>query len=427
MKLGRVRYWLLPGGAERDEGFHQEILSFSHRGLPIIGGMEIGIAIFAFTGFMPWESTLGLLILGLATAGMVRVGSAYPHNRLLAAVSSGLGAAIAARTITTGASMDFSLAAVTVLALTAAAAMPLLPLQSLGIGLAAIAAGIHSGHILFLVMMALVGTAITATLYAQRHASYSSYLGVMHSSQDLRAMQSRLMLAESSATTVRMSAALAHELSSPIGTVSSALDTLLALCSRRAETPPSEQPRLAALQSDLGRSLHDSMERLKKIVNRIQRLTNLDEAATQRANLNELLNDAIGLVKSQVQNGVHFDLNLRPLPDLTCRPQQLIAVFCNLLMNSIQAIDGDGRISVSTTADEWRLEVKIEDNGRGIPAERLVRIFDPGFLVADGRVSTGNWTLFTSRQFIKEHGGDIRIDSLYGKGTTVSLILPCTS
>src|SRR2546430_12219761 len=135
-------------------------------------------------------------------------------------------------------------------------------------------------------------------------------------------MQSRLLRADSSISMVCLSAALAHELSSPIGTVSSALDTLLSLWTRRAETPPSEQPRLAALQSDLGRSLHDSMERLKKIVNRIQRLTNLDEAATQRANLNELLNDAVGLMKPQVQNGVHFDLNLRPLPDLTCRPQQ---------------------------------------------------------------------------------------------------------
>jgi signal transduction histidine kinase len=240
-------------------------------------------------------------------------------------------------------------------------------------------------------------------------------------------MQSRLMRAESSATMVRLSAALAHELSSPIGTVSSGVDTLLALCARRAETPPGEQARFTDLQSDLSRSLHESMERLKKIVNRIQRLTNLDEAVTQRANLNDLLNDAVGLVKPQVQNGVHFDLNLRPLPDVTCRPQQLTTVFCNLLMNSIQAVDGDGRISVSTLADEWRLEVKIEDNGRGIPAERLARIFDPAFMVADGRVSTGNWSLFTSRQFIKEHGGDIRIQSLDGKGTTVSLTLPCSS
>ena len=74
MKLGRVRHWLLPGDAERDEGFRQEILSFSHRGLRIIGVMETGIALLAFTGVMPWESALGLVILGLATAGTTRIG-----------------------------------------------------------------------------------------------------------------------------------------------------------------------------------------------------------------------------------------------------------------------------------------------------------------------------------------------------------------
>jgi two-component system NtrC family sensor kinase len=69
----------------------------------------------------------------------------------------------------------------------------------------------------------------------------------------------------------------------------------------------------------------------------------------------------------------------------------------------------------------------IEDNGRGIPPERLHHIFDPGFEVAEGRVSTGNWSLFTSRQYIKEHGGDIRIQSLVGKGTSVCLTLPAAS
>jgi hypothetical protein len=62
-----------------------------------------------------------------------------------------------------------------------------------------------------------------------------------------------------------------------------------------------------------------------------------------------------------------------------------------------------------------------------IPAGQLAHIFDPRFLVADGRVSTGNWSLFTSRQFIKEHGGDIQIQSLEGKGTTVCLTLPSTT
>ena len=102
-----------------------------------------------------------------------------------------------------------------------------------------------------------------------------------------------------------------------------------------------------------------------------------------------------------------------------------MAVFCNLLTNAVQAIDGEGQIWVSTHAADSRIEVRVEDNGRGIAADRLAHIFDPAFQVADGRVATGNWTLFTTRQFVKDQGGDIRIHSLEGKGTTVLLMFPC--
>jgi len=51
-------------------------------------------------------------------------------------------------------------------------------------------------------------------------------------------------------------------------------------------------------------------------------------------------------------------------------------------------------------------------------------VFDPGFKVAGNRVRTGNWSLFSSRQIVREHGGDIHIQSVEGQGTTVSVMLP---
>src|SRR5205085_12338500 len=116
------------------------------------------------------------------------------------------------------------------------------------------------------------------------------------------------------------------------------------------------QQRLLGLQADLRRSLQDSLDRLRKIVNRIQRLTNLDEAVTQPANLNELVNEAVSLMRPQSPEGTRFDLDLRPLPDVTCRPQRLMAVLCNLLSNSIQALNGEGRIGISTQRRDSVLE-----------------------------------------------------------------------
>jgi len=232
--------------------------------------------------------------------------------------------------------------------------------------------GLECGHLWFFAMLTLGAVLIGGTQYAHRRIQYASYVDALHNSSDLREYQSQAMRAESTTTMVRLTAALAHELSSPIGALTSGIETLVAVCARQAQSPPEAQQRLTGMQADLRRSL-------------------------------------------------------QPVPDVTCRPQRLMSVLCSLLTNSIQAVTGEGRIAISTQQRDSVLEVRIEDNGRGIPADQLVRIFDPRFEVSGGRVSTGNWSLFMSRQYMKEHGGDIRIQSMEGKGTTVCLTLPAAS
>jgi len=427
MRWSQIRDWLLPEGAERDEGFYQEILSASYRGARVVGAVQAVVALLALIGLMPRPAAFGLLAIAAATFVISSIGAAYPHNRLSAWVSTTAASVIAVRSILFGSSTDFALGAATFLMLALVTAVPLLPGQSCLMGIVGILAGLHDGHVFFFGMLGVMATAISAALYGQRREQYRLYLDTLQTTGRLRDIESRALRGKTSATMVRLTAALAHELSQPIGALASGLDTLLAVCARQAQTPPEGQPRLIKLQTDLRVSLQDSLERLRKMVNRIQRLTNLDEAVVQQANLNELVSEAVGLMKPQSPAGTHFELDLRPLPNINCRPQRVIAVLCSLLSNSFQALNGEGRIAVSTSLRDSLLELKIEDNGRGIPADRLPHIFDPNFQITDGRVSTGNWSLFTSRQYMKEEGGDIRIQSREGKGTTVCLTLRVSS
>ena len=412
--------WLFPPSGA-DEGFYQESLSLSGRGARVAGLLEIGVGLAGFVGGLAWPAALGILVLGALTLLATRIDALFEHSRAVVAIGLGLGALGAALSFPSG----FALIAVAILLLAAPAVVPLLPWHSMLMSAAVTAAAAlhgHAGPVGFLAGAAIV---LTAVLYEQRLGNYRSSSGLLHASQEFRDLQSRLVLNESSATMVHLSAALAHELSSPIGTVSSAVDTLLLLSARQAQASGAEQERLLALQTDLGRSLQESMARLKKIVNRIQRLCHLDEAAMQSVNLNELLREAAALVIPEAATSIEFQWNLQTLPELQCRPQQVTMVFWNVLLNAAQAIDGDGRIRISSTVRDARVEVRIEDDGRGISSERLAHIFDPVFNVADSRVSTGNWSLFTSRQFIKNHGGELRIKSLAGQGTTVTIYLPC--
>ena len=422
VRVSQVKSWLFPPSGA-DEGFYQESLSLSGRGARVGGFLEIGVGLAGFVGGLPWPTALGVLVLGVLTWLATRIDALFEHSRAVVAIGVGLGALGATQSLPHG----LALVSVAILLLAAPVVVPLLPWQSMLMGAAVTGAAALHGHAAPVGFLAGAAIVLTAVLYEQRLGNYRSSTGLLHATQEFRDLQSRLVLNESSATMVRLSAALAHELSSPIGTVSSAVETLLLLSARQALASGAEQERLLALQTDLGRSLQESMARLKKIVNRIQRLCHLDEAAMQSANLNELLREAAALVIPQAATSIEFQWNLQTLPALQCRPQQMTMVFWNVLLNAAQAIDGDGRVSISSTLRDARVEVRIEDDGRGISSERLAHIFDPVFNVADSRVSTGNWSLFTSRQFIKNHGGELRIKSLAGQGTTVTIYLPCKS
>ena len=94
-------------------------------------------------------------------------------------------------------------------------------------------------YILFIVLLTLLCTAITAIVYRQRTANF-----------ELRQTQARMLLAENATSVARLAAALSHELNNPMGALLSGIDTLLLLTSKQATCTPQEQPRLVVLQAD---------------------------------------------------------------------------------------------------------------------------------------------------------------------------------
>jgi signal transduction histidine kinase len=266
---------------------------------------------------------------------------------------------------------------------------------------------------------------LTALLYDQRRSAYEWHARSLRTAENLRQAETRSLLAQNAASVGRLAAALSHELNSPIGALVSGVDTLLLLASRQATAAPAEQQRLVVLQNDLRKSIHQSSGRLREIVVRMQRFTNLDKAEIQAARLNDIIGDVSALVQPAYNGKATIALSLAPnLPELTCRPQQLSAVFSNLLNNALEASDSGGVVQVTTRAVDSSLEVLIEDRGRGLDGRELATIFDPDFKITQGRVATGNWSMFSARQIVREHGGDIDIESRRGDGTRVRVTLP---
>jgi signal transduction histidine kinase len=285
--------------------------------------------------------------------------------------------------------------------------------------------GVDQNYVVFIVMLTMLSVGITAVLYGQRWSNYEVLQQTVEAAEALRNAQNRILLTENASSLSRLAAALSHEMNNPLGALLSGMDTLLLLAQRHAAaSSPAEEAKLIELQAEVRSSIQQSANRLKELIGKLQRFTDLDETNMQAADVNEILRSVAAMMHG-VQNGnPKLDLRLDAVPQVMCRPQQLAAVFRSLLSNAVNAVNGDGRISISSRADADQVEVSIEDNGKGMSPEQMKNIFEPEFRVAGGRVAAGNWSMFNSRQIVREHGGDIRIASREGQGTRVTVTLP---
>ncbi|MBZ5591838.1 MAG: HAMP domain-containing histidine kinase [Acidobacteriia bacterium] len=462
MDLRRLRDLLLPDLENQDLRFLSEVRQLSHAAIRIMGWTEMALAGFVFVarmvtdalvpGLAPgegpiaaraWQAVLVVLV-AVLTLWTAETRPARSHSAFFLCLSGWISSAVvigSSLALMPHASDEYISVHITTILLVAITVCPLRPLDTFLLGgsiwLAYVVAFIGGAllrvldwntwdpsHLAFLFLLVPLTTSLAAVLYAQRSASSRAQQESLRIAQELAAAPVRALLSENAISVGRLAAALTHELNTPLGALKSSIDTMIVLAAKQATAPPEQQPRLVTMQAELRRSVNDGMERLKKVIARLQRFIDLDHTERQAADLNELLGDVAVRLKPALQENVKLEFDFEPLPPLHCRPQQLTTVFSSLLSNAINAVNGEGRIVVSTRKVDSLARIRIEDTGRGMEALELETIFDPGFRVLAGRVSTGNWSLFSARQIVFEHGGEIQITSEPGKGTTVDVLLP---
>ena len=443
MDLRSIRDFLLPAAAEQDEAFRHQVLRSSRHALLTLGMVEVALPAILYIARLiaapahaiqmarVWQ-TLALVVVGFVTVATARARWSSRYGRRLVVVSGACAAAalIFATRILAPEYLggdDFIPTGITLVLLTAVVTTPLYPLHvlALGAGIEVLAAIAAPGRDLFLFMLTILATAVAAELYRRRRSDYAAHQQALKIAEALSGAQLRAQLAENAAAIGKLAAAVTHEINTPLGALASAVDTLLVVAARQATASPEQAQRMVTMQADLRKSVQSSIDRMRAVIVRLQRFINLEEAELQSANINELINDVSILFEPEVKGNVKLEFDFQPVPTLMCRPQLLSSVFSSLVSNALKACDGEGQVVVSTRRSETVVEITIRDTGCGMSPEEIENIFDPGFKVYGSRVSSGNWSLFNSRQIVFEHGGDISIDSTLGKGTTVSITLPC--
>ncbi len=264
--------------------------------------------------------------------------------------------------------------------------------------------------------------------------------------KELEAAESQLLQSERMASIGQLAAGVAHEINNPIGFVNSNLgslqryvDNLLRLISAYAQVENAlpevltKQINLVKqdvdfnfMRDDITDLLAESLDGLKRVTRIVQDLKNfshVDETERQWANLEEGLESTLRVVWNELKYKAEVVKEFAGLPQVKCYPFQLNQVFMNLLVNAAQALEEHGKITIRTGFDASQIWVEVQDTGRGIKPENMIRVFDPFFTTKPVGKGTG-LGLSLSYGIVKKHDGRIEVQSELGKGTTFTVFLP---
>jgi two-component system, NtrC family, sensor kinase len=147
-------------------------------------------------------------------------------------------------------------------------------------------------------------------------------------------------------------------------------------------------------------------------------------------NINVMLQGCVSLVEKQAQfQNIRVLWNLEENPPMVVLdPSQVERVFLNLIINAADAMDGNGSLTLTTihNREERSVEIKVQDTGHGITKENMSKIFDPFFTTKETGHGVG-LGLAISYGIVKEHNGNISVESELEKGTTFTVSFPLRS
>jgi two-component system NtrC family sensor kinase len=212
-----------------------------------------------------------------------------------------------------------------------------------------------------------------------------------------------------------------HELNNPLATIGACVE---AVTVRSDELDPEVRPAM----EEYFRIIDSELGRCKAIVDGLLDFSRPKSRVMRPEPVNPIVEDALFLVK-------HHDRFKRielirqfadELPRIHANREQLIQVFLGLMLNSIDAMEGTGVLTVTTKStddDADGIVVVFEDTGMGIPRDDLPKIFEPFFTTKQPGRGTG-LGLSICYGIVQQHGGVIRADSVLGQGSTFTVHLP---
>ena len=235
---------------------------------------------------------------------------------------------------------------------------------------------------------------------------------------DKKIKETKLRRAESLASLTTLAAGVAHEIKNPLGSISIYLQLIEKVINKNSSNKVSKEIKESVS------IIKEEVERLNKIVIDFLFAIKPVNMTFSEEDLNKLITETIDLFLPELKKAeIKIETELSPkLPKVPIDKRYIKQVFINLIKNAEFAMRKAGGILKVTTEykDNYAI-LKVNDTGTGIPDHILSRIFEPYFTTKDFGSGVG---LTISYKIIKEHGGDISVNTKEKKGTTFIVTLP---
>ncbi len=225
-----------------------------------------------------------------------------------------------------------------------------------------------------------------------------------------RELEAQVRRAERLSALGTLAGGLAHEIRNPLASIRASAQML----AEETEEPEACEYMVV---------IQDEADRINRLIESLLDYTRPEHIEVGPVELNQLVDNVIQLTRSYAtQAGV--EVTFTPSSSglvVQGERDRLHQCLLNLALNAIQAMPDGGRLSLSLIHAQEQACVIVSDTGQGIPADDLLRIFDPFFSTKDGGTGLG---LAIVQRIVVDHGGEIEVESTAGEGTTFRLWLP---
>lgn len=255
----------------------------------------------------------------------------------------------------------------------------------------------------------------TSTFYTDT-SEVMGIIAVMQDITEIKQLQLRLQQSDKLASIGQITAGIAHEIKNPLAILSGSAELLL---DEAEESSCSEEVK------ELAADVFIVVNRLKEITNNFLNFANMSQKEKKEVSLVRVLEEVFHLLRlkcNEANISIVKDFEEKCL--ITGVYDQLIQVFLNIVLNAMEAMDEGGYIIASIQTmnmNEEYVVVRIEDTGSGINKQDLEWLFNPFYSTKETGSGLG---LTIARDIVKEHGGELFIESIEGKGTTITCRFP---